>query len=422
MASQKLTDATAKQASAKDKDYKLSDGGGLYLLVKTNGSKCWRYAYRFDGKQKTLALGIYPAVTLKNARDAMAKAKEILSTGTDPGRAKQEQKRKSILINGNQFSVLAVEWWEHQKGTWTEGHASRILGRLEMDVFPYLGNRAITDISPQDVIAVVRRIESRDALDVASRVLQDIRRVCRYAVQTGRLTHNPAIELADILKGRKEEHRPSLPREELPAFLRDLETYDMRGRLITKLAIKLLLLTFVRSGELRGARWEEFNLEEKLWRIPAHRMKMKTEHLVPLSKQAIRVLEQIRPISGQYDLVFPSERERTDCMSDATLLRAIYRLGYDGKTAGKTHCVPHGFRATASSILNEQGFNPDAIERQLAHLERNGVRAAYTHHARYLDDRAKMMQWWADYLDAQRAQDISGNVIAANFGNTRSRF
>ena len=416
MASQKLTDASAKQALAKDKDYKLSDGGGLYLLVKTNGSKCWRYAYRFDGKQKTLALGIYPAVSLKNARDAMAKSKELLGAGTDPSKAKQEQKRQSVLVDNNPFEAIAREWWEHQKGTWTADHANRILGRLEADVFPYVGNTPIKEITPQDVIAIARRIEARDALDVASRVLQDIRRVCRYAVQTGRLTYNPAIELADILKGRKEEHRPSLPREALPAFLGDLETYDMRGRLITKLAIKLLLLTFVRSGELRGARWEEFNFEEKLWRIPAQRMKMKTEHLVPLSKQAISVLEKIRPISGQYNLVFPSERKRTDCMSDATLLRAIYRLGYDGNTTGKPHCVPHGFRATASSILNEQGFNPDAIERQLAHLERNGVRAAYTHHARYLDDRAKMMQWWANYLDAMRAQGVNGNVIGGNFG------
>lgn len=412
MASQKLTDASAKQALPKASDYKLSDGGGLYLLVKTNGSKCWRYAYRFDGKQKTLAIGIYPAVTLKGARDAMAKAKESLNTGTDPSKAKQDQKRKAVLADGSLFSLIAREWWEHQKGTWTADHANRILGRLEADAFPYLGDTPIKDITPQDVIAVARRIEARDALDVAARVLQDIRRVCRYAVQTGRLTYNPAIELADILKGRKEEHRPSLPREELPAFLRDLEGYDTRGRLITKQAIELLLLTFVRSGELRGARWEEFNFEEKLWRIPAHRMKMKTEHLVPLSKQAINLLKQIHPISGQYDLVFPSERTRTDCMSDGTLRLAIFRLGYDGKTAGKSKCVPHGFRATASSILNEQGFNPDAIERQLAHLERNSVRAAYTHHARYLDDRAKMMQWWADYLDAQRAQGINGNVIA----------
>lgn len=416
MASQKLTDASVKQALSRATDYKLSDGGGLHLLVKNNGSKCWRYAYRFDGKQKTLALGVYPTVTLKNARDALAKAKGLLAQGTDPSQDRYQQKRQASQTDTNTFATIAQEWWEHQKGTWTPDHANRIIGRLQTDAFPHIGNTPIKDISPQDVIAIARKIEARDALDVAARVLQDIRRVCRYAVQTGRLTHNPATELSDILKGRKEEHRPSLPREELPAFLRDLETYAARGRLITKLAIELLILTFVRSGELRGARWEEFNLEEKLWRIPAQRMKMKTEHLVPLSKQAIQVLEQLHPISGQYDLVFPSERKRTDCMSDSTLRLAIYRLGYDGNTAGKTHCVPHGFRATASSILNEQGFNPDAIERQLAHLERNGVRAAYTHHARYLDDRAKMMQWWADYLDAQRAQGINGNVIAANFG------
>lgn len=235
-------------------------------------------------------------------------------------------------------------------------------------------------------------------------------------MQTGRLKYNPAIELSDILKGRKEQHRPSLPREELPAFLRELEIYGERGRLITKLAIELLILTFVRSGELRGAKWEEFNLEEKLWRVPAQRMKMKTEHLVPLSNQSVSVLKQLHLISGQYDLVFPSERARTDCMSDGTMRLAIYRLGFDGKTAGKSHCVPHGFRATACSILNEQGFNPDAIERQLAHIERNGVRAAYIHHARYLDDRTKMMEWWADYIDAQRAQGINGNIVAGNFG------
>jgi len=416
MAGQKLTDTAVKQAPAKEKDYKLTDGGGLYLLVKANGSKCWRYAYRFANKQKTLAIGVYPIVTLKNAREILADAKTKLANNIDPSQSKQDDRRQAALEDGTAFASIAREWWEHQKGTWSLNYANRILGRLETDVFPYIGFKPIAEITPQQVIAIARRIESRDALDIAGRVLQDVRRVCRYAVQTGRLTHNPATELSDILKGRKEEHRPSLPREELPAFLRDLETYAARGRLITKLAIELLILTFVRSGELRGARWEEFNLEEKLWRIPAQRMKMKTEHLVPLSKQAIQVLEQLHPISGQYDLVFPSERKRTDCMSDGTLRLAIYRLGYDGNTAGKTHCVPHGFRATASSILNEQGFNPDAIERQLAHLERNGVRAAYTHHARYLDDRAKMMQWWADYLDAQRAQGINGNVIAANFG------
>lgn len=416
MANQKLTDAAVKQALPKDKNYKMADGAGMYLLVQTNGSKYWRYSYRFDDKQKTLALGVYPQIGLKAAREALAAAKVVLRQGVDPLQMKKQKSRQKVLENTSLFSMIAREWWEHQKGTWSHDYANRLWGRLEVDVFPYIGLMPVTDITPQDVIAIARRIESRDALDVASRVLQDVRRVCRYAVQTGRLKYNPAIELSDILKGRKEQHRPSLPREELPAFLRELESYGERGRLLTKLALELLILTFVRSGELRGARWEEFNLEEKLWRVPAHRMKMKTEHLVPLSKQAIQVLEQLHPISGQYDLVFPSERKRTDCMSDGTLRLAIYRLGYDGKTAGKTHCVPHGFRATACSILNEQGFNPDAIERQLAHIERNGVRAAYTHHARYLDDRAKMMQWWSDYIDAQRAQGISGNVIAGNFG------
>ena len=390
------------------------------MLVKTNGAKYWRLKYRFDGKQKTLALGVYPSVALKTAREAVAEAKRLLDQGIDPSQAKHQQKRQTSQTDTNTFAAITKEWWEHQKGTWTPDHANRIIGRLEADAFPHIGNTPIQDITPQDVIALARRIESRDALDVAARVLQDIRRVCRYAVQTGRLLHNPAIDLTDTLKARKEQHRPSLPREELPAFLRDLESYGERGRLLTKLAIELLLLTFVRSGELRGATWDEFNFEEKLWRVPAHRMKMKTEHLVPLSKQAISVLEQIHPISGQYDLVFPSERTRTDCMSDGTLRLAVFRLGYDGKTEGKSKCVPHGFRATASSILNEQGFNPDAIERQLAHLERNGVRAAYTHHARYLDDRSKMMQWWADYIDAQRAQGFNGNVIAAKFGKQAS--
>ena len=250
---------------------------------------------------------------------------------------------------------------------------------------------------------VLKQRDPSGALDVAARVQQDIRRICRYAVQMGRLLHNPAGDLGGVLKARKTSHRPSLGRDELPGFLRDLESYEKRGRLLTKLAIKLLVLTYVRSGELRGATWDEFDVEERLWRIPASRMKMGTEHLVPLSSQAVEVLEQIKPITGQYDLVFPSERRRTECMSDNTMRRAIFKMGYDGNTKGKSKAVPHGFRATASSILNESGFNPDAIERQLSHMERNGVRAAYTHHARYLDERRQMMQWWADYLDALRA-------------------
>ncbi len=398
MTTQILTDVAVRQAQSRERDYKLSDGGGLYLLVKTNGTKCWRYDYRYGGKRKTLAIGTYPVITLKTSRQTLAEAKKQLVCNIDPAQEKQRQRRDAVIEQGSLFSALAEEWWEHQKGTWKEEHARRVWARLKDNVLPALGSRSITEIQPQDIIVVIRKIESRDALDVASRVLQDIRRICRYAVQTGRLSNNPAIDLSGVLKGRKLKHHDSLPREELPGFLKALENYHERGRLLTELAVKLLVLTFVRSGELRGAKWDEFDLDEKVWRIPAERMKMKTDHLVPLSSQSISVINQIRPITGQYELVFPSERNRQNPMSDNTMRKAVFNMGYDGKTQGKSKAVPHGFRATASSILNEEGFNPDAIERQLSHQERNGVRAAYTHHARYKDERRKMMQWWADYL------------------------
>lgn len=404
----KLTDLQIRQASPKDKDYWLDDGGALRLLVKSNGTKCWRYNYRFNGKQKTLSIGIYPDVSLTNARELRHEAKNDLKVGVDPSQKKQAIKREMTQASQLTFEVLAKEWWEHQKGTWTDDHSNRVWVRLRDNSFPLIGKRDIGDITSQDVIYVVRQVENRGALDVAQRLLQDIRRVCRFAVQTGRLLHNPAVDLSNILKPRKTEHRASLPRAELPEFLRLLPNYDGRGRALTRLAIELLILTFVRPGELRAAMWDEFDLNECVWRIPGERMKMGTDHIVPLSTQAMEVLEQLKQISGQYPLVFPSERRRTDCMSDNTMRRAIFKLGYDGSQPGKSKVTPHGFRATASSILNETGFNPDAIERQLSHMERNGVRAAYTHHARYLDERKKMMQWWADYLDELRNK---GKVI-----------
>lgn len=400
MAHSKLTDIVIKATKPSDKDYKLSDGGGLHLLIKKNGTKCWRYSYRYAKKQKTLALGVYPDISLKSARTAHAQAKAELASGSDPSLEKKQKRQQVMVDQASLFSTLAREWWDNQRGTWTDDHAGRVWSRLDTDVLAYLGGRPITDIRPPDVIEVIRRIEHRGALDVARRVLQDVGRISRYAVQTGHATVNPAGDLSGIVKSQKTAHRASLPQNELPDFLRLLEGYDSKGRLLTKLAIKLLVLTFVRSGELRGAEWSEFDLEGNTWRIPAIRMKMKTEHLVPLSDQALEVIEQIRPITSQYSLVFPSERHRDQPMSDNTMRKAIFKMGYDGNTSGKSKAVPHGFRATASSILNEQGFNPDAIERQLAHMERNSVRAAYTHHARYLDERAEMMQWWADYLDA----------------------
>ncbi len=403
-----LTDVQIRQSKPSDKDKWLSDEKGLRLLIKPNDSRYWRLKYRFDGRQKTLALGVYPEVSLKQARQAVLEARQQLLAGIDPGAQKKRDKllRKEELASS--FKALAEEWWNHQKGTWKDDHANRVWVRLRDNTFPALGNKPVAEIHPQDIIAVIRSIESRDALDVSQRVLQDIRRVCKYAVQTGRLTHNPAAELSGIGKTRKASHRASLPREELPRFLRALDGYAETGRLLTKLAVELLVLTFVRPGELRSASWSEFDLNEDMWRIPGERMKMGTDHIVPLSKQALGVIEQISEISGQYPLLFPSERERTKPMSDNTMRRAIFKLGFDGEHQGKSKANPHGFRATASSILNETGFNPDAIERQLAHMERNGVRAAYTHHARYLDERKLMMQWWADYLDDLKA---SGKIV-----------
>jgi integrase len=402
MATERLSAIAVKQAKARDKAYKLTDGGGLYLLIKPNSTKCWRFDYRFGGKRKTLSLGTYPLVELKEARDAHKKAKKKLLNQIDPAQDKRRAKHDTVAEQGCVFSELAEEWWNHQKGTWTKLHAERVWKRIKAEVLPYIGHMAIAEVRPQDLISIIRRVENRGALDTASRVLQDIGRICRYAVQNGRTDTNPSSELKGILKGRNPSHRDSLPRDELPSFLQALDSYDRHGRLLTKLAIRLLLLTFVRPGELRGARWDEFDLDQKLWRIPSQRMKMKADHMVPLSDQAVEVIERLREISGQYELLFPSERNRAEPMSDNTMRRAIFKLGYDGNTPGKSKAVPHGFRATASSILNERGYNPDAIERQLSHQERNGVRAAYTHHARYLEERIVMMQWWADFLDSMK--------------------
>ncbi len=390
-----LTSIEIKHLSPQKKDYWKSDEKGLRLLIKANGSKYWRMKYRFEGKQKTLALGVFPDVSLKDARIARDKARIQLAEGTDPNLAKQILRDKEKQF----FSVLALEWWEQQRGTWSKDHANRLLKRLDENSFKDLDKVSLEKIKPQDILQVIHKVETRGALDIASRVLQDIRRVFRYGVQTGKIEHNPASELTGVLKLRKKGHHPSLPQEQLGQFLVELKTYEKRGRLLTRLALELLILTFVRSGELRGALWSEFDFYERIWRIPAKRMKMKTEHFVPLSKQAIRVLSELKPISGQYELVFPSEKIRQNPMSDNTMRLAMFRMGYDGNTEGKSRATPHGFRANASSILNEKGFNPDAIERQLSHMERNGVRAAYTHHARYLEERENMMQWWADYLD-----------------------
>lgn len=400
-----LTNTRVKQIEPRDKDYKEFDGNGLYLHIKTNGSKYWRLKYRFNGKEKLLSIGVYPRVSLAKARKAANKARDQIEEGIDPSLEKKKSKQDALIKQENSFEVIAKEWWGKQKGRWSEKHADKVLRSLEINIFPDIGYRPVADIQPPEIIQTLRKIENRGAIEQASRLLQRTTAVFKYAVQTGRATINPASELSGVLATRKVEHRPSLNRSELPGLLMKLEAYD--GRLLTKLAMKLLIVTFVRPGELRGARWEEFDLTAKEWRIPGDRMKMKEEHIVPLSKQTIKILKELEPLSGQYELVFPGERSWKKEMSENTLIYALYRMGYKGRATA------HGFRATASSILNESGFNPDAIERQLAHMERNKVRGAYTHHAQYLADRKKIMQWWADYLDNTQQE----KVVVGSFGN-----
>lgn len=393
-----LTDTAIRNAGPGEKPYKLSDAGGLFLLVNPNGAKWWRLKYRHGGKEKLLSLGVYPTVSLASARKARDEAKRKLGEGVDPSTARKEEERTRRQAAANSFEALAREWWAHKNGQWSPEHTQRILESLEREVFPALGQRPITEITPPEVLEVVRAVERRGVLELAARIQQRIKAVFRYAVQTGRANFNPSAELAGVLATRKVKHRQALSREALPEFLAKLAAYP--GSAETRHAITLLMLTFVRPGELRWARWEEFDLEAKLWRIPGERMKMKEPHLVPLSRQALEVLEALRPLSGHYPLVFPGAHDRERPISENTMNDAIRkRLGFAA--------TAHGFRSTASTIMNESGFRADAIERQLAHAERNKVRAAY-HRSEYLEERTKMMQWWADYLDGLKS---GGNVV-----------
>jgi len=394
-----------KNAKPTEKSYKISDAGGLYLLIHSNGSKYWRLKYRFGGKEKTLALGVYPSVSLAEAREEREKAKKHLRNFVDPSEDKKQRKQATISKTVNSFEAVAKEWWNKQAGRWSPNHATRVWGSLEADVLKYLGHRPVSEITTDEVLAVVRRIEKRQALDVAGRVLQRCGSIFRYAIQTRRATHNPTTDCAGALETRKRKHRLALKKAELPAFLQALKNYD--GHPITRLALTLLTITFVRPGELRSASWDEFDLDNKLWRIPAERMKMGTEHLVPLSRQAIAVLDELRRYTGDDKYLFTGERSRIKPISDNTMIYAMYRLGY------KSRATPHGFRTSASSILNEEGFNPDAIERQLSHMERNQVRGAYTQHAEYLKERVTMMDWWGNYLEQL---ETGSNVLAVNFG------
>ena len=385
-----LSDAKVRNAKVKEKPYKIADFEGLYLLVSPTGSKCWRFKYRFAGKEKLLALGMYPDVSLVEAREQCAQARKALATGNDPSDVKREAIWMAQIKGENSFETVAREWYAKQKHRWVESYSKKMLARLENHVFKKLGGRPIADIKAPEVLAMLRVIEGNGTLETVRIVKQMCGQVFMYAIATSRAERNPVPNLQGALKTPIGKHHAYLKADELPAYLERLEAYQSTPQI--KLALKFLLLTFVRTIELRTARWADIDFDKAEWRIPAERMKMKELHLVPLSHQAIAVLRELQKYSGHWQWVFPSPHRPINFMNENALINALHRMGYKSKATG------HGFRATASTILNEHGFAPDVIERQLAHSERNGVRRAYNH-AEYLPERRKMMQWWADYLD-----------------------
>lgn len=387
-----LTDLKIKASKPKEKAYKVADEKGLFLFITPNGSKYWRCKYRFGGKEKLLALGVYPDVSLAEARDKRDEARKLLANNIDPGLAKQLSKRAAKIAAASSFEAVAREWFAKFSTQWVPSHSEKIIRRLERDIFPWLGNRPIAEINAPELLSVLRRIESRGAIETAHRAQQNCSQIFRYAIVTGHAERDPAADLRGALQPAKTKHHASIiDPKAIGALLRSIEDYQ--GSFVTKCALKLAPLVFVRPGELRNAEWAEFNFETAEWRIPAHKMKMRVMHIVPLSTQAIEILKELYVLTGEGRYLFPSTRTTQRPMSENTVLGALRRLGYS-----KDEMTGHGFRSMACTILNEQGWNRDAIERQLAHAERNNVRAAYNY-AEFLPERRKMMQWWADYLE-----------------------
>ncbi|AXK39970.1 tyrosine-type recombinase/integrase [Crenobacter cavernae] len=392
-----LTDTTCKNAKPKPdgKPAKFADEKGMYLLVSQTG-KYWRMDYRFADKRKTLALGVYPEVSLKDAREKRDEARRLLAKGIDPGEHRKQAKTSKRLQAANSFEAIAREWFAKYLPTWTSGHADKILRRLERDIFPWLGARPMGEITAPELLTALQRVEKRGAIETAHRAMQNCGQVFRYAVATGRAERNPAADLRGALAPVVKASFPTITDPaRIAELLRAIDGYA--GSFVTQCALRLAPLVFVRPGELRQAEWQEIDLEHALWVIPAERMKMREKHVVPLSSQAVTVLQELHALTGLGRYVFPGARTNGRPMSENTVNAALRRLGYD-----KDDMTGHGFRHMASTLLNEQGWNRDAIERQLAHAERNSIRATYNY-AEYLPERSKMMQAWADYLDGLKA-------------------
>ncbi|HEI8761540.1 TPA: integrase arm-type DNA-binding domain-containing protein [Citrobacter freundii] len=406
-----LTDIKVRTAKPTDKQYKLTDGNGMHLLVHPNGSRYWRLQYRFGGKQKMLALGVYPEVSLADARARRDEARKLLANGIDPGDKKKNDKVEQE--EARTFEQLAIEWHATNK-KWSEEHSRRVLKSLEDNLFPAIGKRNIADLKTRDLLAPIKAVELSGRLEVASRLQQRTTAIMRYAVQSGLLDYNPAQEMVGAVASSNRQHRPALELKRITELLQRIDNYT--GRPLTRLAVELTLLVFIRSSELRFARWSEIDFETSMWTIPAEReaiegvkhsqrgSKMRTPHLVPLSRQALAILKQVHKLSGDRDFVFIGDHDHRKPMSENTVNKALRVMGYDTKV----EVCGHGFRTMACSSLIESGlWSRDAVERQMSHMERNSVRAAYIHKAEHLDERRLMLQWWADFLDVNREGVVS---------------
>lgn len=391
-----LTDIKVKKAKAKEKRYRIADGDGLYLDVRTSGKKGWLFRYQLNGKRSAISLGEYPAVSLQKARIARNKQRELISMGIDPVAEKKASKAKESA-QAETFEFVAREWMEKHTADKAPGHTQTIVSRLENNVFPFIGKRPVSELDAGDMLAVVRRIERRGAIEVARRTRGICSQVFRYAISTGRALRDPAADVRGVLPSIKTKHHASITDPTgIGELLNAIDAFT--GTFVVKAALRFAPLVFVRPGELRYAEWEEINIESKEWRIPAEKMKKRRPHIVPLSHQAVEVLREAREVTRVSKYVFPSIRTNDRPMSENTVNVALRRLGYS-----KDEMTCHGFRSMASTRLHEMGmWNSDAIERQLAHVEGNSVRAAYNY-AEHLPERVKMMQFWADYLDNLRA-------------------
>ncbi|HVU93733.1 MAG TPA: integrase arm-type DNA-binding domain-containing protein [Puia sp.] len=391
-----LSDLACRSAKPKTKPYKIFDSNGLYLEVRASGTKVWRLKYYFLGTEKLLTIGQYPAISLLQARSARDAAKELVAKGTDPSEKKQEDKKLARFNNALTFELIAIEWHTRNLDTWTPDYGKQILARLKANIFPEIGHLPFSKITPVRLLAAVQKIEDRKRYDLAKRALQTVGQIMRYAVVTGRAERDITSDLRGSLKKRKGGHYASITTDQLPDFLAALDSPDARLFKQTRLATRFMLLTFVRTKELIKSTWEEVDFKKRMWSIPGERMKMDRPHLVPLSKQAIEVLKELKEEFGDQGHIFPSVVKGKETISNNTILKVLKQIGYRKIMTG------HGFRSLAMTTLKQElGYRHEVVDRQLAHLQKSKVDQAYDR-AMFVSQRIKMMQEWADYIDKIR--------------------